>query len=170
MNKTFTLRLGVTLMFMAALILGQARTSELQLTIQMDKSSYKAGEPILCRVVLRNVSDTHLAVNNRMLVNVPTGAHELYVRLTGPSGKTVPFVKKVRASLEGGPFVPLLPNHIAGLDYDLAKDHELTQAGTYTVRVYYENHSPGPAGIDLPVWQGTLESNQLTFNLQPARR
>ncbi|MGO9239928.1 MAG: hypothetical protein ACLQBJ_03875 [Bryobacteraceae bacterium] len=164
------LRIPFTLVYALALLAAgagaQSAPTELRLTIQLDKSTYKAGEPIRCLILLKNAGDGYVMVNSRLLVNQTTGPHELYVWIQDPERNTVGFTTKVRASSESTEFSQLLPNQIVGLEYDLTKDHDLGAVGSYTVRVYYENHTPTPAGSPLPAWQGNVESNRLTFTIQ----
>lgn len=144
-----------------------SRPQELRLRISFEKSTYSADQPIVCRVLVENVSDSHVSLNSRMLVNVSTGPHELTFRILGPDKKTVPFTSKIRASFAGDQFTLLLPGQVAGVLYDLTKDHELSQRGSYTVQAFYENHSDAPASMNFPAtWKGTLESNRASFTLQ----
>jgi len=162
----FPLTLVCAVVLLAAAAGAQSQPTELRLTIQLDKSTYKAGEPIRCLILLKNAGDGYVMVNSRLLVNQTTGPHELYVWIQDPERNTVGFTTKVRASRESTEFSQLLPDQIIGLEYDLTKDHDLKAPGSYAVRAYYENHTPAPAGSPLPAWQGNVESNRLTFTIQ----
>ncbi len=163
-------RFPITLVCAVALLAAdagaQSPSTELRLTIQLDKSTYKAGEPIRCLILLKNAGDGYVMVNSRMLVNQTSGPHELFVWIQDPARNTVGFKTRVRDSFDSTEFSQLLPNQIFGREYDLRKDHDLSQPGSYSVRVYYENHTPAPAGAALPAWQGSVESNRLTFSIQ----
>jgi hypothetical protein len=140
---------------------------ELRLRIEFDKSTYRADEPIVCRVTLENISENRHVVNNRMLVYVPTGPHELTFQILAPDKATMEFESKVRASFESDDFLLLLPKHLTGRLYDLRHDYTLTKRGEYTVRAYYETKTEAPASLNLPpAWRGSLESNRATFTLE----
>lgn len=165
------MKAATLLLVLTATVLGaaaqQVGTQDLRLRIEFEKSSYRSDEPIVCRVLIENVSDKYLTVNNRMLVNIATGPHELRFQILGPDKTSVPFVTKIRASFESDQFMLLPPSQVTGLLYDLRKDHPLTQRGTYTVRAYYENKNEAPAQVKLPpAWRGSLESNRASFSLE----
>ena len=108
-----------------------------------------------------------LVVNNRFLVNWPSGPHEVSFQITDPGMKMIPFSNKVNASMESNEFIVLHPGKTETATYILSKRFEFTETGNYNVTAYYENRYDPPASLNMaPSWKGDLKSNKVIFTLR----
>jgi hypothetical protein len=158
--------------FMSAIMLvlavsGNMKAQDLSFTIKPDKTNYKKGEPVKCVMTLINNSKKDLVVNNRFLVNLPTGPLEVSLVITDPDNHLVPFTSLVRASFDSDEFITLGPGKTTTNTYTLTNDFDLITPGNYSILAYYQNKSEAPASLKLPVaWKGTLLSNKTYFSLR----
>ena len=145
----------------------QAQQPELRLTLQLESTQFRAGEPIVVRVLIENVSPIEVVINRRLLVNRTIGPHELFFQIRGPDGKLVPLAARIRDSFESREFLLLGTKRVYGKLYDLAKEHELVAAGEYTVTAFYENKQDPPPVLKLSsAWKGRLKSNSVKFSIK----
>lgn len=140
---------------------------DLSFTIKLDKTNYKKGEPVSCIMMLKNMSKKDIVINNRFLVNRPTGPHEVSLQVIDPNLEQLPFTSKVNASFTSKKFIVLHPGITEMKTYIITEDFDLTEAGDYSVTAYYEN-TKNPAGLTIkqPAWTGTLISNKVIFKLR----
>ncbi|HLG18044.1 MAG TPA: hypothetical protein VJH03_26620 [Blastocatellia bacterium] len=160
----------ISIAFLAASVAGssfQARAPELRLTLQLEETQYSAGEPIIARVLIENLSPTDVVINRRLLVNRPIGPHEIFFQITGPDGKLVPFEARIRESFESREFMTLETKQIFGRLYNLARSHTFETPGEYTVTAFYENKQDAPPALKLPpAWKGRLKSTPVKFSIK----
>ena len=157
--------------FLATALVGgtsvQAQQPDLRLTLQLEKTQFSVGEPIVARILIENLSPIDVVVNRRLLVNRPIGPHELFFQITGSDHKLVSFAARVRDSFESREFVLLGTKRVYGKLYDLTKEYELAAAGEYTVTAFYENKQDPPPALKLPsAWKGRLKSNSVKFSIK----
>ena len=71
------MKLLLSVVFLVGLFLGgslaRAQQPQLRLTIQLDKSQDRVGEPIVVHIFLENLSQSEVVVNSSLLVNRPIG-------------------------------------------------------------------------------------------------
>ena len=145
----------------------QAQQPELRLTLQLEKGQFSAGEPVVARILIENLSPIEVVINRRLLVYRPIGPHELFFQITGPDRKLVPFEERIRASFESREFMTLMTNDVFGTLYDLASAHTFAMPGEYTVTAFYENEQDAPPALKLPsAWKGRLKSNSVKFSIK----
>lgn len=146
---------------------GYLNGQELSFTISLDKTNYNKGEQISCTMMLKNISSKDIVVNNRFLVNRPSGPHEISFQITDPDIKMVPFSSKVNASSKSKKFLILHPGQTEIRTYILTEDFELTETGNYNIAAYYENRFDAPALSKMTAaWKGNLKSNKVNFTLR----
>lgn len=140
---------------------------ELRLTLQLEKTQFSAGEPIVARTLIENLSPIDVVINRRLLVNRTIGPHEIFFQITGPDGKLVPLAARIRDSFESREFLVLGTKRVYGKLYDLTKEHELKTGGEYTLTAFYENKQDAPPALNLaPAWKGRLKSNSVKFSIK----
>lgn len=166
MKKMILHPLVAALMIMLATP-GNLKAQELSFTISLDKASYNKGEPVKCSMMLKNSGNKDLVVNNRFLVNLSNGPHEISLQILDPDLYSVPFVSLIRASFDSDKFILLRPGNTASKIYTVTDDFDLVKAGKYSITAYYENQSDAPAKAKMPgAWKGSLISNKIIFNLR----
>jgi hypothetical protein len=145
----------------------RAQQPQLRLTIQLDKSQYRVGEPIMVHISLENLSQSEVVVNSRLLVNRPIGPHELFFHLIGPDRKVVRFDARIRASFESREFVKLGGAQTLKKNFDFDRVYTLEKPGEYTATLFYENKQDASADLKLPpAWKGRLRSNTVKFQVK----
>ena len=166
MKSTMLYPIIASVMMMLATT-GNLMGQDLGFTIKLDKINYEKGEPIHCTMVIKNLGKKDITINNRFLVNRPTGPHEVSLQVIGPDLKEVPFESKIRASFTSNKYIVLHPGGTETKTYILTGDFNLFEPGDYSVTAYYENkgNPPGPAPKQ-PAWMGTLTSNKLMFKIR----
>lgn len=146
---------------------GNLMGQDLGFTIKLDKTSYKKGEPIICTLMLKNISNKDILINNRFLVNRPNGAHEVSLLLIDPNLLQVPFETKINASFSSDSYIVIHPGNTEQSTYIITEDFYLTKTGDYAVTAYYENtENPAGTAFKQPAWKGTLISNKITFKIR----
>ncbi|MGQ0761635.1 MAG: hypothetical protein ACT4OT_06410 [Acidobacteriota bacterium] len=161
----------LSVVFLVGLVLSgsfaRAQQPQLRLTIQLDKSQYRVGEPTVVHISLENPSQSDVVVNSRLLVNRPIGPHELFFHLIGPDRKVVSFDARIRASFESREFIELSGKQVLSKNFDLNRVYTLETAGEYTMTLIYENKQDAPPYLKLPpAWKGRLKSNTLKFSIE----
>ena len=152
---------ALLLFFFAA---GHASAQDLVFTIKLNKTNSKKGEPVTCTMMLKNISKNNLVVNNRFLVNVPAGPHDISFQLIDPDMNPVPFAAKIKAAFESKDYILLAPGKTESATYLLSKRFDLSKSGSYKLTAYYENKYDAPAALNLaPAWKGSLHSNSTVF-------
>lgn len=157
--------------FMSAIMLmlavtGKLRAQELSFTIKPDKTNYNKGEPVMCTLSLKNTGTKDIIVNNRFLVNIPDGPHDVSLVITGPNLLTALFISQINAGLPTDEFILLHPGNTTTKNYLISGDFLLSEAGSYSIVAYYENKTDPKASLKLPsAWKGTLISTKVWFNL-----
>ena len=145
----------------------QAQQPELRLTLQLERTQFTAGESVVARILIENLSLIDMVINRRLLVNRTIGPHELFFQITGPDRKLVPFEERIRASFESREFMTLMTNDVFGTLYDLTRAHTFAMLGEYTVTAFYENEQDAPPALKLPsAWKGRLKSNSVKFSIK----
>jgi len=135
----------------------------LRFEIYADRSEYVAGEAILLRALLLNLSSDDLVVNGRLLVNRPEDIHEVSLTVTEPNGKKLPLIARINAGKpQSTDLRTLAPFECVGRLLHLQLYYRLSQRGEYTVHAEYSNSWKGVKGKSTP-WIGTLESNDVKF-------
>jgi hypothetical protein len=153
-------------LFILPLIPGKLNAQGLSFSISLDKKSYAKGEPVKCTMTLKNNGKQNIVVNNRFLVNLPNGPHEVSMVITDPTNHQLSFNSRVRASFESDVFTVLQPGKITTRIYDLTGDYLFSDTGNYNILAYYENKSNAPANSKIGnPWKGTLISNKSFFSL-----
>lgn len=150
------------------LVLGKSslQGQELQFSVTLDKASYNKGEPIKCELTIKNISKKELVVNNRFLVNLPNGPHEVSLVITDPDHYPVFFTSLVRASFQSDEYVKLKPGGSTSASYTISNDFDFVKPGAYQVTGYYENKSEAPVSLHFPIaWKGSLTSAKSTFTI-----
>lgn len=139
----------------------------LRLNLQLDKTEYRADEPIIARISLENLTSSDVVVNSRLLVNRPIGPHELFFHLIGPNHKVVVFKARIRASFESHEFTTLKSKQSLEKTYNVSRIHRIDLPGEYTATVVYENKQDPPSDLRLPpAWKGRLKSNSVKFSIR----
>lgn len=152
------------LLFFAA---GHINAQELVFTIKLNKTNYKKGEPVTCTMMLKNISKNNLVVNNRFLVNVPAGPHDISFQIIGPDMNPVPFAAKIKAAFESTDYILLASGKTESATYLLSKRFDLSKTGSYKLTAYYENKYDAPAALIMPpAWKGSLHSNSIAFTIR----
>ena len=166
MKKIFILFFA-TALFILPLTGGRLNAQQLEFSISLDKKTYAKGEPVKCTMTIKNISAQNLVVNNRFLVNLPNGPHEVSFVITDPANHQLLFMSRIRASFNSDEFIMLQPGKSTTEVYDLNEDYQFSASGNYTVLAYYENKSNAPAnsGFANP-WKGVLISNKTFFSLR----
>jgi hypothetical protein len=146
---------------------GNLYSQELSFTISLDKAIYNKGEPVKCTLTIKNVSNKDQVVNNRFLVNLPTGPHEVSLQILDSDLYTIPFASLIRASFDSHKFILLAPGKTEMKTYTVTGDFDLLKTGKYSITAYYENQSDTPASLKMSAsWKGSLISNKAIFNLR----
>jgi hypothetical protein len=164
--KKHIIQLFVTclLFFLSA---GHVHAQNLVFTIKLNKTDYNKGEPVTCSMMLKNTGKTNLVVNNRFLVNVPAGPHDISFQLTDPDMNTVPFTSKIKAAFESRDYIVLAPGKTESATYVLSKRFDLSKTGSYKLTAYYENKHDAPAALNMqPAWKGSLHSNSIVLTIR----
>jgi hypothetical protein len=118
-------------------------------------------------MTLKNTGTRDLVVNNRFLVNRPSGPHEVSFQVTDQNMNMIPFAAKVNASRESNEFIVLHPGQTDSATYILSKRFNMTEAGVYYVEAYYENSFDPPGPLKMPsAWKGNLKSNKIIFTIR----
>lgn len=155
------------IMILILVAAGSLKGQELSFAISLDKTTYNKGEPVKCTLTIKNVSNMNQVVNNRFLVNLPTGPHEVSLQILDPDLHTAPFASLVRASFDSHKFILLAPGKTEIKTYTVTGDFDLIKVGKYSITAYYENQSDTPASLKMPAsWKGSLISNKAIFNLR----
>jgi hypothetical protein len=166
MKKMILYPLVASMMIMLAAS-GNLKSQELSFTISLDKASYNKGEPVKCLFELKNTGKRDLVVNNRFLVNMPDGPHDISLVITGPGMLPALFISQINAGSPTNEFVLLKPGKSVTKTYKLSEDFLLSEVGKYSIVAYYENKSNPLASLKLPdSWKGTLISNKANFSLR----
>lgn len=160
--------LSLTLLVVSAIgVPVQTGQPELRLTLQLDQTRFRAGEPIKAHITIENRSAVDVVINRRFLINHPSGAHEIFFQILGPDKKLVPFESQVRAFYESREFMRLGTEEVFGKLYDLTGDYDLNKAGEYTITAFYENDQDPPTEMKLrAAWKGRLKSNSVRFVIE----
>ena len=146
---------------------GNLNGQDLSFTIKLNKAEYDKGEPITCTMILKNTGRQDLVVNNRFLVNVPSGPHEISFQVLDPGLNMLPFTSKVNASIESNEYIVLHPGQTEAATYLLSKRFEMAVTGNYSIEAYYENQFDAPASFNMSSpWKGSLKSNKVIFTLR----
>ncbi|MGH2554067.1 MAG: hypothetical protein ACRDEB_10135 [Chitinophagaceae bacterium] len=146
---------------------GNLNSQGLSFTIKLDKSEYTKGEPVSCIMILKNTGAKDLVVNNRFLVNRPSGPHEVSFQITDQDMNMIPFSAKVNASRESKEFIILHPGQGDSATYLLSKRFTMAETGVYYVEAYYENRVDPPGSLKMASsWKGDLKSNKIIFTLR----
>lgn len=166
MKSTMLYPIIASVMMMLATT-GNLMGQDLGFTIKLDKTNYKKGEHIHCTMTIKNLGKKDVTINNRFLVNRPTGPHEVSLQLIDPNLKQVPFETKINADFNSNSFAVLHPGNTEVSTYIITEDFYLTDAGDYSVTAYYENtRNPAGPALKQPAWTGTLISNKVIFKLR----
>lgn len=145
---------------------GHQSPEALSFSIKLDKSNYNKGEPVKCSLILKNNSTKDIVVNNRFLVNLPMGPHEISFQIFDRDLKQVLFTTKINAGFESNRFILLHPGTTEVKTYILSDHFDLTEKGNYSIVAYYENKNDPPAALKLPsAWKGTLMSNKVVITM-----
>ncbi|MFO0578850.1 MAG: hypothetical protein U1A78_33015 [Polyangia bacterium] len=142
------------------------------LTLTMDPAVVARGGDVTAQLVLRNGGSASLWVNQRLLVNTehaPAEAREVTLEVTGPDGKKLPFLEKIRAgAAEAKHFKELKPGAEKGIKLELSRYFDFSQPGTYRVTAVYQDGNKAapkvPAGA-APL-SATLRSNTLEITVK----
>ncbi len=146
---------------------GNLNGQDLSFAIKLNKTEYNKGEPVNCTMTLKNTGNQDLVVNNRFLVNVPSGPHEISFQVLDSGLNRIPFSTKVNASRESNEYIVLHPGQSEAATYLLSKRFNLTEAGIYFVEAYYENRFDAPASLHMSAsWKGSLKSNKVIFTIR----
>ena len=146
---------------------GNLKGQDLSFTIKLNKTEYNKGEPINCTMTLKNTGKKDLVVNNRFLVNVPSGPHEISFLVLDSGLNRIPFSAKVNASRESNEYIVLHPGQTEEATYLLSKRFDMAEAGVYNIEAYYENRFDAPASLNMASsWKGSLKSNKVIFTIR----
>ena len=143
----------------------------LQLTLELNKSTFAAGEPISGKITLRNTGPESVEVNGRMALNAPFSPRvfrEVALALQDPSGAPMDFQARVNI---GAPrdnhFKSLAPGEVTEKTYNLADYYAFDKPGTYTVQATYQNQSQPAEPNGHAAWQGELTAPTVSFSVLP---
>lgn len=125
------------------------------LTLKMDPAVVARGGDVTAQLVLRNGGSAPLWVNQRLLVNTehaPAESREVAIEITGPDGKKLPFLEKIRAgAAEAKHWKELKPGADKEIKLELGRYFDFSQPGTYRVTAVYQDGSKtapkAPAGV-----------------------
>lgn len=136
-----------------------AQVSSVGFGVEIDKVSFKVGEPIMLRLVLANQTQQAVTVNRRLLVYRPAPLeHEVVINLMGPQGEQ-PFAWQIRAGPPvASDFVTLQPGQRIWREFDLADGYAIQLKGHYSVYARYENLNP-------PGWVGKVNALPVEFTV-----
>jgi hypothetical protein len=143
----------------------------LKFDILFEKTAFRFGEPVKCKMSLTNTGEKPLTVNKRFLVNWPfPSPHEVYFVIKDAKDRRLIFQFFIRAfDPKADDFTTLSPGESVayGLfepsDYDLSEAYDLKKTGTYTIYAVYENLAV-PEGMD--VWIGRIESETVKITIE----
>ena len=145
---------------------GNLNGQDLSFTIKLNKE-YTKGEPVSCTMILKNTGSKDLTVNNRFLVNRPSGPHEVSFQVTNQNMNLIPFSAKINASRDSKEFIVLHPGQTDSATCNLSELFEITETGVYYVEAYYENQFDPPGSLKMPSsWKGSLKSSKIIFTLR----
>jgi hypothetical protein len=137
-------------------------TFPIRLTVAASPARSRVDERVSLIAELTNVSETHVAVNQRLLLNhadTPEGYGELVLRVEGPPGyeNLVSFhVRSGRPTDEH--FGVLEPGQSVQKTFRLWKYESLHVPGSYRVQLLYQNSTPHTVE-GTPVVLGSVSSN-----------
>lgn len=136
----------------------------LEFELTLHAQEFKSGDPILVRMRLKNVSQDPVLVNAWLGVNresVPREFREVIFTVVGPDGSILRFDPMIRRGASSE-FKVLKPAEFVQSELQLNEAFNMMPAGTYKVRAMYENvQEPLTNPWGMPVWKGTLTSNEL---------
>jgi len=163
MRKVVVSLLVISFVFGGVYTLAQA--DDLKFTIKLDKETYKLGEPVYCKMYLKNLSQKDVIANTRFSVNYgPDSEHEVYFKIIDASGNPIKFIPVVTI---GPPerkwFKTLKQGDYVQYKYELSNNFAFKNASEYAFLAVYENHFE-PEGIS--VWTGSIESNVVLFEIK----
>lgn len=142
------------------------------LTLRMERAVAVRGGDVMAELVLRNGGSVPRWANQRLLVNTehaPAESREVTLEVTGPDGKRLPFLEKIRAgAAEPRHFKELKPGAEKRLKLELGRYFDFAQPGIYCVTAVYQNGNPAapeaPAGA--ASLGSVLRSNTLEISIE----
>ncbi len=142
----------------------------LELTLNLNKAQFAAGEPITGRITLRNAGSDAVKVNGRLALNTPYAPEEMReiaFALSDPSGAPLDFQAKVNIGApRDNQFKTLAPGEAIERSYNLAAYYDLAKPGTYAVQAVYQNQSEPESANGTNVWKGEVKSLVARFTVQ----
>jgi hypothetical protein len=143
----------------------------LQLTISIDKTTYRSDEIMLAMIQLKNVNSNGKSI---LVCKWLYDWTELDFAIRDESGKRVNITYMVDvAGPEPFDFVTLIPGEAVEHIKDIHDPRKPLNPGKYTVQAIYKNRfDPDPGDYTDKVnvksaWKGTLESNIVTITIKP---
>ncbi len=145
--------------------------SPLEVTLKIDRDSYKLGDEIAVQVLLTNRSKSPLYIYAPLDWG-ESASLSLWLKDT-VSGKDVPeeFIADALTPPPGSKdaFVKLLPDHVYGvvLRSKLAQLN-VQKSGTYELLAEYHSPIPSSMNFGLPIWsreKGAVPSNRVTITV-----
>ena len=147
-------------------------TSNLALSVEVDRHSYQIGQPVPITLILENSSSAPVVIQTRMALNVrqlcPNVSCDLYFAISDSANKELEFrwLARVR-SIELTDFRKIMPGERYRFELpDLTVYYApFDKPGQYTIQAVYENQmDPNDGGL---AWKGRLTSNVATVTLEP---
>ena len=143
--------------------------SGLVLGLQLDKSVYRIGMPVIAHLKLENVESKDIITKNRMVLNNPNApaiVTDTAFVIISPLGLQKFLRDKVSVlPLSNGNFQILRAGDAVQATYDLANNYSLEDVGVYSVYAIYQNQSNSPNG--LVAWKGKIQSPTIAFTIEP---
>lgn len=137
----------------------------LSIVMDLPVQTIKLGETIEANITLKNISDSPLVVNKRLLLNLPVGEmSEMWFEIQNNEGKSLPLGVLIRVRLPiPSDFIVLQPDQSISDTYDLNYWYLIKEPGVYTVKAIYRNTTI-PQGYT-NVWTGEISSEVIQIEI-----
>lgn len=145
------------------------RMTELRLMLSLDKAEYRSGDSIHASIILKNTGNQDIVVRKRMVPGppyTPKEAKEVVFVINGPSGEINPPFRIQASPLTPDDFILLSPGETVVNTFDIQKIYHLTEIGTYSISVVYQNMM-NPGSFHKEAWKGEITSNVVSFEIIP---
>lgn len=140
----------------------------LDVTLSLDREAYAPGDPIVGKVVIKNIASTALVVNGRLAPHstfAPSPFREVSFVVTDPSDADVEFGPRInRGYPKPDDFKQLMPGETLVREYAIQEYFALNSPGKYSIQAVYQNQSDPGNGTE--AWKGEIESNVVSFTLE----